>query len=56
MVKALPSWVRMAARADSSLKTGAMVRVKTWKELRSKTEVDSELEICGTLVPLRDVK
>jgi hypothetical protein len=46
----------MVASADSSLKTGAMVRVKTWKELRSNTEVDSELEICGTLVPLRDVK
>jgi hypothetical protein len=46
----------MLASADSSLKTGAMVRVKTWKEFLSKTEVDSESEICGTLVPLRDVK
>jgi hypothetical protein len=38
------------------LKTGAMLRVKTWKEFLSKTEVDSELEMCGALVPLRDVK
>ena len=46
----------MAASADSSLKTGAMVRVKTWKEFLSNTDIDIELEMCGILVPLRDVK